>query len=334
MGTAIRSVSEFPDHTLYDDDVHTEDEYYYGYRTIIEYDENGETSFRYRPLTLEDFLEPEEGDVYMQGNVHEEDVGRLKSIFRYHLRNREDVAVYSDMKIIWGIGNLENPAPDISVIENVRDPKESRSSFYVPDEGVKPSFVLEVVSPRYRKSDFSDKPEIYRKAGVSEYVIIDPGLKNKERSYTISGYRMFHGRYVEMSPDHRGRLHSVTTGVRIGMSESGDRIIVYDAYTDEEILSDDERAEQEKRLAEQEKARADLEKRRADLEKRRAEQEKNRAEQEKNRAELAENRAELAEDRAELAENRVELAEDRADSAEKEIMRLKAHLKAMGISAG
>ncbi len=48
----------------------TGDEYYYGYRTIIEYDEDGRPSFSYQALTLDDFLEPEEEDVYMQGSLH------------------------------------------------------------------------------------------------------------------------------------------------------------------------------------------------------------------------------------------------------------------------
>ncbi|MCP3942481.1 MAG: hypothetical protein GY710_13475, partial [Desulfobacteraceae bacterium] len=47
------------------------DEYYYGHRTIIEYDEKGDCRYRYRPLTPDDFLDPEEGDVYMEGNLHE-----------------------------------------------------------------------------------------------------------------------------------------------------------------------------------------------------------------------------------------------------------------------
>ncbi|MCP4109629.1 MAG: hypothetical protein GY749_29600, partial [Desulfobacteraceae bacterium] len=39
----------------------TVDEYYYGYRTVIEYDKKGKTVFRYVPLAPEDFLDPDEG---------------------------------------------------------------------------------------------------------------------------------------------------------------------------------------------------------------------------------------------------------------------------------
>ncbi len=272
MGTAERISDEQTEHDF------TDDESYYGYRTVIEYDENGKSLFRELPLTLDDFLEPEEGDVYMQGNLHEEDVDRLKSIFRFYLRDRKNITVYCDMKIIWGIEGLNNPAPDISVLENVRNPKEPRNSFYVPEEGTKPFFVLEVVSPRYRDADTDKKPDIYRRAGVSEYVIADPGLEGGRISYTVSGYRLIGSRYVRMKPDKHGRIRSLTADVLIGPADSGARLAVYDAVTGYEILSDEERADQEKIRAEHAENRAEHAENRAEQEKARAEQEKARAE--------------------------------------------------------
>ncbi|MCP4107605.1 MAG: Uma2 family endonuclease [Desulfobacteraceae bacterium] len=62
----------------------------------------------------------------------------------------------------------------------MEDPEKPRGTFSVPEEGVKPFFVLEMVSPKYRKPDTVDKPVIYRKAGVSEYIIADPGLKKNK----------------------------------------------------------------------------------------------------------------------------------------------------------
>jgi len=225
---------------LYED---IDGEYYYGYRTVITYDEKGRSVYSYRPLTPEDLLEPEEGDVYMEGSLHEKDLDRLKSIFRHALKDRKNVTVYSDLKIEWGVEDLSNPAPDISIFENVKDPEKPRNSFFVREEGVKPLFILEVVSPRYRDTDMNKKPEIYRKARVPEYIVVDPGLKGNKISYTVSGHRLAGNRYVKIKPDRQGRILSLTTGLFIGVSESGDRLIVSDVQTGEEILSDDERAE-------------------------------------------------------------------------------------------
>ncbi|MCP4349086.1 MAG: Uma2 family endonuclease [Desulfobacterales bacterium] len=304
MGTAQPVLHDYEEHDS------AGDEYYYGHRTVIEYDEKGNCRFRYLPLTPDDFLDPEEGDVYMEGNLHERDVDRLKSIFRFHLKDQEDITVYSNLKIIWGIDGLSEPAPDISILRDVTDPEKPRDAFHVPEERTKPFFVMEVVAPRYRNQDISKKPEIYRKAGVSEYIIADPGLKQGKISYTAIGYRLIGNRYIKMKPDSQGRLRSMTADILLGTAESGTRLVVYNALTGEEILSGDERAEQEKARADSAKARADQEKVRADSAKARADQEENRADQKKNRA------------KQEKA---------RADSAEEELMRLKAEMKALGL---
>ncbi|MCP4112115.1 MAG: hypothetical protein GY749_42405, partial [Desulfobacteraceae bacterium] len=201
----------------------------------------------------------------------------LKSIFRFHLKDRKDITVFSNLKMEWGIGHLENPAPDISIVRDVEDPEKPRGSFYVPEEGVRPFFVLEMVSPRYRRPDTVDKPVIYRKAGVSEYIIADPGLKKNKISYTVKGYRLIGNRYVEAGPDPQGRIYSRTTDVWVGTNESRDRLVIYDGRTDEPILPDEERAEAAETRAEHAETRAEQEKTRAESEKNRAEQEKQRA---------------------------------------------------------
>src|SRR5688572_31802439 len=128
-----------------------DDEFYYGYRTIITHDEQGRAVYSYKPLTLDDFLDPEEGDLFMQGTLHNEDTDALKSIFRYLYRNDPTTAVFSDLKILWGIKGLSRPAPDVIVIPNVKEPAKPRPAFDVSLEGTRPRFILEVVSPSYRE---------------------------------------------------------------------------------------------------------------------------------------------------------------------------------------
>ncbi len=334
MGTAeliLYDHEEYEDHEEHDS---ARDEYYYGHRTVIEYDEKGNCRFRDRPLTPDDFLDPEEGDVYMQGNLHERDVARLKTIFRFHLKDMDNITVYSDMKIVWGISDLSEPAPDISILKDVTDPEKARSAFHVLDEGTKPFFVMEVVSPRYRSQDIKKKPDIYRKAGVSEYIIVDPGLKRGKVSYTVTGYRLLGNRYVKMKSDSQGRIRSMTTNVLVGTAESNTRLVVYNALTGEEILSDDERAEQEKARAEQEKARAEQAENLAKQEKAKVKQEKAKVKQEKARTEQAENlakqeKAKVKQEkaRAEQAENLAKQEKARAEQAENLAKQEKARVK-------
>ncbi|MDM8550771.1 Uma2 family endonuclease [Desulfobacterales bacterium HSG2] len=297
----------------------TGDRYYYGYRTIIEYDEDGECVITYRPLTPDDLLDPEEGDVYMLGTLHNRDVERLRSIIRFRLRDREDMTVYSDLKMDWGVEDLPNPAPDISVIRNVRDPDRPRGVFYVSEEGVIPCFILEVVSPRYRNADINKKPDIYRRAGVSECFIVDPGLKDDEISYTIRGYKLIGNRYVSATPDTRGRFYSKLTDVWLGVSESGDRIIVIDGRTGEELLSDEERADKETEARQIAEARAETAEARAD-------QESEARESAEARAETAEARADQKSEARESAEARAEQESEARESAEAELRRLRAEI--------
>jgi len=242
--------------------------------------------------------------------LHDRDIERLRSIIRFRLRDNENMTVFCDLKMDWGIDDLPNPVPDVSVIENVRDPERPRGVFYVAEEGVTPCFVLEVVSPRYRSADLDKKPEIYRKAGVSEYFIVDPGLMDDEISYSIRGYKLIGNRYVGATPDSQGMFHSRIAGVRIGVSESGNRLIVTDDRTGEELMSDKERAE----TAEE------------------------RAETAEERAETAEERAETAEERAkqeskarQTAERAVRAERKKAEAEREKARKLAEKLRALGI---
>jgi len=85
----------------------------------------------------------------MQGTRHEKDTDKIKGIFRQLYRDDPTVAVYSDCKMIWGIEELSNPAPDLSVIPFVNDPDKPHGSFDVVAEGTRPWFVLSMVSPTY-----------------------------------------------------------------------------------------------------------------------------------------------------------------------------------------
>ena len=244
-----------------------DDEFYYGYRTIITYDQNGKEVYSYKPLTLDDFLDPEEGDLLIQGTLHNEDTGALKSIFRYLYRDDPHTSVFSDLKILWGIEGLSQPAPDVTVIPNVKDPDKPRPVFDVAPEGTSPIFILEVVSPRYRQPDRDKKVAIYEKAGVQEYFIIDSWLQGEQVAYEVLGYRLQDGIYTQIQPNEQGWVFSQVNNVWIAPTESQDGYMVIDAKTGQRILPAEERAKIEAARAETEAlARRQAEARAAELE--------------------------------------------------------------------
>lgn len=233
-----------------------DDPFYYGHRWQEVTDEDGNVDTIEIPLTQDDFLDPQEGDHFVQGTLHEKDVEKIKSIFRRLHRHHQALIVYSDLKIDWGVKGLKNPAPDVAVIPHVIDPGKPRGQFDVPEEGTRPRFVLEMVSPRFVESDYEKKPTVYERAGVQEYIIIDSNMRDweDEVSYTLEGYRLQEGRYVAIQPDARGWLFSEENQAWIGVTATGDEFFVIDAQSGEQILPDlaqAEVAEQRAAVAEQ-----------------------------------------------------------------------------------
>ena len=224
---------------------------------------NGQVTEQPIPLTPEDLLDPELGDEGTQRGPHFNFLLLLANLLRGHFESRDDVLVAGDMKIFWEIPGLQNPSPDIAVIPGVRrrdDP--DRGSFDVVKEGTRPSLIIEVVSSldsEVRRNDYEKKVEIYRRAGVPEYLILDPPTSATKGLLLLTGYRLENeGRYRRIEPDSERRLLSETTGLRFGVEEDGKTLAILNAETGERLSSP---AEGRARIAEAEVAqlRAELE---------------------------------------------------------------------------
>jgi Uma2 family endonuclease len=217
---------------------------------------SGEVTEQPIPLTPEDLLDPELGDEVTQSGPHFNFLLLLANLLRGHYESRDDVLVAGDMKILWGIPGLANPAPDIAVIPGVRlkdDP--SRGSFDVAKERARPCLIIEVVSAldsEVRRNDYEKKVEIYRRAGLPEYLILDPPTAATKGLLLLTGYRLAKdGRYRRIEPDPEGRLLSETTGLRFGVEEDGKTLLILNAEGERLAHPAEERA----RAAEAEVAR-------------------------------------------------------------------------------
>jgi Uma2 family endonuclease len=206
------------------------------------------------PLTPELFLNPELEDTMVQGRTH----GLVRAYFTEMLQRRfqpqTDVMVLEDVKhfLAPGLG----PAPDISVIRGARLPDLVEESFSAAQQGVVPCLVIEVVSPkdaRIRRTDEVDKVKLYERVGIPEYLLVDLPRRATRHRFQLKGYRLdADRRYRPIEPDAQGRLLSVTTGLRFGVSTPGDWLEIYDAETGERLLTPLE--EVEARQAADEKA--------------------------------------------------------------------------------
>ena len=224
-----------------------DDPFFYGYRLRCVRLPSGEEIEQQIPLTPEDLLDPQPGDVVGQSGPHHKLLHLLVSLLTGYYASRDDVLVTSDMKMLWGIPGLSEPAPDAAVIPYVRDKGAERDSFDVVQEGTRPCLVLEVVSSKdaeTRRNDYDKKVEIYQRVGISEYLILDPPTVRTKQRLLLTGYRLgIDGRYRQIAPDAEGRLLSQTTQLLFSVAEDGCTLRVLDAATGEPLLAPEEVAE-------------------------------------------------------------------------------------------
>ncbi|HBB31239.1 MAG TPA: hypothetical protein DDZ80_28240 [Cyanobacteria bacterium UBA8803] len=187
------------------------------------------------PLTSEEFLHPQECFHLPNSTFHDDVAGQAKDILTRRYANDPTTGVFRDLLIEWDIAGQGDHCPDTFVAFGITNKEQNRSKFIVADEGVRPAFVLEVVSPRYRKEDREAKVIEYARTRVQEYVIIDRRTQRGQVVEEVLGYRLVEGLYQPIAPDEEGRIRCDTVGLLIGLQEGG--LVMDDASTGERLLS-------------------------------------------------------------------------------------------------
>ncbi len=242
------------------------DPYSYGWREVPQILPDGEIRWERLPLTLEDILHPKIGDFRMHTEEHERFCIYLYNVFTARLANDSTAVVLHDVRVAWAQPGPDAHGPDIAVIFNVRQ-RQNWKTFKEPEEGTKPSVIIEVTSPNTRSVDLVDKVKEYERAGVPLYVIVDIyELKGGPRRRLLGSQLTPEG-YVPLDPNARGWLWLEPVGVWVGLD--GDNVACYDAednwiedYTGVTIA----RAKAEARAAEAEARAAEAEARLRQLE--------------------------------------------------------------------
>jgi Uma2 family endonuclease len=303
------------------------DPFCYGTRIIRRRQPDGSFELLRVPLTLWDVLHPQEGDHLVHSIRHSKEVRYLASVLEARVAGDKHALVLSDTAIHWDVPGLSHHSPDVAVIRDIREVADNYSSFSVADEGVRPSLIIEVVSPqtlKVRETDTITKVREYHAALVPLYVIVD---REREEDWPIlRGYRWKPLGYEPIALDDRDCLLLEGFGLRLCANQK--RIALYDAVTGEELgdytaisqaleaeIAAREAAEKQARLA-QEQARLAQEQARRAQEHARAEEEARRqAEEARRREEEARQRAEsgqrLAEEKARSSDEALRMAEEK-----------------------
>jgi Uma2 family endonuclease len=198
---------------------------------------DGRLELLVRPLTPEDFLNPQPEDTMTEGEPHFNLRMQLADLLKRHFE--PNALVLGDVTHQLGPG-LPSPSPDVSVILGARPGQ--RSSFSVTEEGVRPDLIIEILSPSsraIRRVDEVDKVEVYSRVGIPEYLLIDLPRRGNAFRLGIKGYRLnAKGRYAPIEPDAQGHLPCMA--VRLRFFIEGDRVRVIDDRTGQPLLYSDE----------------------------------------------------------------------------------------------
>ncbi|MDM8558373.1 Uma2 family endonuclease [Candidatus Parabeggiatoa sp. HSG14] len=232
-----------------------QEEFTIGWRYVTKTLPSGEKTYYQIPLIAEDLLDPQWGDQVVQNSEHQEANTDIFMTLKNHYASDSTIRVFSDLKMRWGIPELKEPAPDIAVIPNLKNKKASRSSFDVIKEGTRPCLIIEMMSEGYPGDD-TKKVDIYEKAGVAEYIIINPHPNEAPPYFEIWGYQLNSiGKYQRITPNKQGQLLSQTTDILFCLSEKGQRLRLKDTVTDKWLRTASE--ERDDRLKAEKKVQAE-----------------------------------------------------------------------------
>ncbi|MCP4663501.1 MAG: hypothetical protein GY856_49580, partial [bacterium] len=98
----------------------------YGSRWVEVEDADGSISVEEVPLMWKDLFDPREGDRLMHSPEHGKtirDIGARLDCF-YDGQDRDDVAVYDDVRIEWKRPGVRPACPDVAVIPGIKKPKQ------------------------------------------------------------------------------------------------------------------------------------------------------------------------------------------------------------------
>jgi hypothetical protein len=195
---------------------------------------DGSTDFEQVPLTLEDVLHPEEEDFIVHSQAHWFDVYYLYGVSRSRTASRADALVLADTRVAWDVPGVRPTGPDVSVIFNVHLHPPDRGTFDCALEGTRPTMTVEVVSPEYRHHDVERKVDLYHRARVPYYVIVDVLEETAERrTLALIGYRWTPQGYERLPLDDQGRLW--LEPIRAWLGTKDGRAVCYDGDTGEEM---------------------------------------------------------------------------------------------------
>jgi hypothetical protein len=202
-----------------------------GQRRLFYFSDTGQPAYRTYDLTAEDFLNPQPGDEFFQGEVHDRSARILASMLHHHYRYSPTASVHIRPKIVWPDASLAQPMPDVAIVNYLSEPQRQRPILDIAAEqnaeGVEGEVTVralfEVTSPLLAEQDLETKRALYESAKVGEYWILDTGLRpdQEQPSFLFLGYQLCDGKYEPIVP--AGELRWESKSCRLWLTVNEDR---------------------------------------------------------------------------------------------------------------
>jgi len=132
----------------------------------------------------------------------------------------------------FAIRGLQPLGPDILVLFDVREWLQA-GTFHVSVEGGRPVLAMEITSPSTRRADVGPKVNLYHRAGIPLYVIVDRGPTGEGPARIIGRRRTATG-WERLPLDPQGRLNLAPVPLLLGIED--ELTWLYDRITGERLL--------------------------------------------------------------------------------------------------
>ena len=287
-----------------------------GWRYVKRTLPDGQEEFDQIPLTLDDLLFPEENDHAMLHPDHWEDCMYLHACLALKLAGIPGSRVLSDCRVDFAIPGVRPMGPDLAVFLDV--PADwSAGTLLVGPLAVRPILVSEVTSPDSRKQDLKTKVDLYHRAGIPQYVIVDPSYRQgRRRSARLVNYQYTPEGYQAIPLDEQGRVHLPAFDLWLTIVDH--RVVCIDGR-DDRVIEPFVGQAQARQTAEAQTRAAEAQTRAAEAQTRAAEAQ----------TRAAEVQARAAEVQARAAEVQARAAEARADAESVARLSLEAQMAAL-----
>jgi Uma2 family endonuclease len=202
-----------------------------GQRRQFYFNDNGQPAYQVDDLTAEDYLNPHPGDEFFHGDVHDRSVRNVAGMLQHHYRYSPTTSVHLRPKMVWPGAVLDQPMPDVVIVNNLVEPLRPRPTIDLAAEQNAPGVegqvsvraIFEVTSPHLAAYDLENKRSLYERAGVPEYWIIDTGVRpqNEQVHFALTGYQLQYGKYQIIAPQAEGRWESKACRIWLGDLRTG-----------------------------------------------------------------------------------------------------------------